>query len=255
VSVAVLWAWTGLSVGVALVWRWCMWAAGRWTCARCTSALAAAAGQRCVASCCTVELAVHGMRPGHLLGAPSGRMHKPASPIGQLAGLPVEEAAKQEPRRLQESPGVLQSRVQPLVGCVAAPYQQIRHLIAMANQGCYKMRKGHLFPECTESQSKPRLCLQQGQDKRRRHTRSMQKTRQRTLAGRASPAAQPRALDVREFYYPQHPRPGAICPATTDYVWGQPLGYGACALPGAASSGGFQPRFSPCAGALPRRPA
>ena len=80
----------------------------------------------------------------------------------------------------------------------------------------------------------------------------MQKTRQRTLAGRASPAGHPPALDVREFYYPQHPGAGGLCPVTTDYVWGQPLGYGACALPGAASTAGFQPRYAPCAGAHPQ---
>ncbi|KAK9819055.1 hypothetical protein WJX81_004842 [Elliptochloris bilobata] len=73
----------------------------------------------------------------------------------------------------------------------------------------------------------------------------MQKTRQRTAAMRAFVVGQPRMeLDVREFYYPQHPGPAQhLCPTTTDYVWGQPLGYAANAVPGAASCG-FQQRYT-----------
>lgn len=58
-----------------------------------------------------------------------------------------------------------------------------------------------------------------------------------------------KALDVREFYYPQNPGPVQCCPPMTDYVWGQPLGYGACALPGAASCSAQQ-RYVEGAGVL-----
>ena len=72
----------------------------------------------------------------------------------------------------------------------------------------------------------------------------MHKTRRGTLAQRSVAASQSRMeLDVREFYYPQHPAPVHLNPATTDYVWGQPLGYAGCAAPAAASCG-FQQRYS-----------
>ena len=72
----------------------------------------------------------------------------------------------------------------------------------------------------------------------------MHKTRRGTLAQRSVAASQSRMeLDVREFYYPQHPAPVHLNPATTDYVWGQPLGYAGCAAPAAASCG-FQQRYT-----------
>ena len=58
-----------------------------------------------------------------------------------------------------------------------------------------------------------------------------------------------KALDVREFYYPQNPGLVQCCPPMTDYVWGQPLGYGACAMPGAASCS-VQQRYVQGAGVL-----